>query len=121
MKLLSYVTGNIAALWNGKFYVARSGQWPSVRNAHLSLFPTCAACGQTKRPQVHHIKPVHLFPELELDPFNLITLGEGCTSGNHHFLFGHLGDWRAWNPKVMLHADYILSAIYRRAYERTAA
>ena len=36
--------------------------------------------------------------ELELDERNLITL---CEAGeNHHFVVGHLGDWRSYNPEV---------------------
>jgi predicted HNH restriction endonuclease len=48
--------------------------------------------------EVHHVKPFHLFPQLELDPANLMTLCED--GGNCHFMVGHLKDWRRYNPKA---------------------
>jgi hypothetical protein len=77
--------------------VPRSGKWAKVRATHLSLHPTCAACGGTEHLTVHHIRPFHLYPDLELDPANLITVceGEHC---NCHLVFCHLGSWAAWNP-----------------------
>ena len=65
----------------------RSPQWDNVRDEHVLNNPTCAACGSIKRIQVHHIQPYHLYPELELEPTNLITLCmdvEEC-----HLLLGH--------------------------------
>jgi len=53
---------------------------------------------------VHHVRPVHLFPELELEPGNLVTLCEGETM-NCHLFFGHLGWWKAWNPTVAVDAS----------------
>ncbi len=44
---------------------------------------------------VHHCRPFHLHPDLELNPANLITL---CR--NHHLWWGHLGCWRSWNCHV---------------------
>ena len=65
----------------------RSGRWPAVRAAFLKLHPCCEACGTKTNLNVHHIKPFHLWPELELEPSNLITLCE-----KHHFYFGHDAD-----------------------------
>lgn len=85
----------------------RSGRWPRVRGSHLELFPRCAACGAIKGLDVHHKKPVHLFPDLELVPGNLITLcSERC-----HFLIGHLLDWKSWNPEVDDDAARLLDRI----------
>ena len=80
----------------------RSGKWPSVRKTHLEAHPTCELCGGTKKLNVHHIKPFHLHPELELDPSNLITLCEEDRGGvNCHLFFGHLGNFRTGvNPDV---------------------
>lgn len=76
----------------------RSSKWASVRAAHLQNHPTCAACDGTSSLEVHHIKPFHLQPELELDPTNLITLCESKKNGvNCHLLFGHLGSFRSYN------------------------
>lgn len=62
--------------------------------------PTCAACGHTGLGvQVHHIKPFHLHPNLELDPDNLITLCE-VKGREHHLLLGHLDNWESYNVNV---------------------
>jgi hypothetical protein len=79
--------------------VARSDQWPSVRKAHLKANPVCAACGSSSFLQVHHIKPFHIEPNLELDPTNLITL---CMSKNEcHLTLGHGDDFKAYNPSIV--------------------
>lgn len=63
--------------------------------------PACAVCGREARffwnrnNDVHHLMPVHIAPELATDPENLITL---CRL--HHWLFGHLTDWKAWNTQL---------------------
>jgi hypothetical protein len=55
-----------------------------------------------KKLEVHHIKPFHLHPELELEPKNLITLCENKSDGvNCHLLFGHLGSFRSFNVRVI--------------------
>lgn len=48
---------------------------------------------------MHHILPYHLYPDLELDLDNLITL---CEKPGHdcHFTFGHLHDWYSFNRLV---------------------
>ena len=98
----------------GKSRDARSSEWPKVRKAHLALQPACAVCGCTSGVEVHHIQPFHLHPDLELEPSNLITLGESCPTGNHHLLFGHLGSWRSFNASVIKDADYIRTKIQLR-------
>jgi 5-methylcytosine-specific restriction endonuclease McrA len=78
----------------------RSPQWPAVAHAHLAHEPACRVCGHRGRGlQVHHIKPFHLYPELELDPNNLITLCE-LKGRDHHLLIGHFDDWESYNPQV---------------------
>ncbi|WP_338258291.1 HNH endonuclease [Dictyobacter halimunensis] len=83
-----------------KYGRARSPEWPQVAHEHLSREPACVVCGHRgKGLQVHHIKPFHLYPELELDPRNLVTLCE--TRGRtHHLLIGHLDDWESYNLHV---------------------
>ncbi|EFH85825.1 HNH endonuclease [Ktedonobacter racemifer] len=79
---------------------ARSPEWPRVAHEHLSHEPACVVCGHRgKGLQVHHIKPFHLYPELELDPNNLITLCE-IRGRTHHLLIGHLDDWESYNKRV---------------------
>ena len=82
----------------------RSSKWPAVRLLMLHINPTCAACGGTYRLQVHHIKPFHLFPRLELVYTNLITLCEDPKC-EHHFEIGHLKNWKTNNPNVVADAE----------------
>lgn len=80
--------------------VKRSDRWPEVRSEHLKMEPICQCCGGKNKLQVHHKKPFHLNPELELNPNNLITL---CEDGSHncHILFGHLRNFKSYNPNVV--------------------
>jgi 5-methylcytosine-specific restriction enzyme A len=56
------------------------------------------------------VRPVHKFPELELEPSNLITLcgfdGSGC-----HFVVGHRGDFRDWVPGVATACEFVRSRV----------
>lgn len=72
----------------------RSPDWPRVRAEHIRKHPFCAACGGKVDLEVHHVKPFHLFPELELDPTNLMTL---CGKKNCHIIFGHCHNWSLYN------------------------
>jgi 5-methylcytosine-specific restriction protein A len=85
-----------------KYGTTRSNRWPEVRKKHLGLYPTCAVCGSTKKVEVHHKKPFHLHPELELDPDNLVSLCEGkeFSSIICHLTFGHLGNYKDENESV---------------------
>lgn len=79
----------------------RSSKWPSVRRQFLKANPSCAVCGGKKKLEVHHKLPFHLHPDRELDPENLITLCENKADGvNCHLLFGHLGNFKSFNPNV---------------------
>lgn len=93
---------------------ARSGKWPAVRAAFVKLNPRCAACGSANDLHVHHVKPVHTHPELELEPPNLIPL---CAK--HHWLVGHdpdgprgpqKPDWKKSNPFVRRDARMLLES-----------
>ena len=83
----------------------RSSQWSSVRAAYASTHPRCEYCGRllnnkSKNPEdrgeVHHVKPVSIYPELELDMDNLIMLCDPC-----HNTAGHLDrHYQSWNPLI---------------------
>ena len=91
-------------------YARRSSKWSAVRKEHLKKQPCCAACGKTSKLEVHHIRPVHKFPELELDPDNLITLcADPC-----HIIFGHLKNWKSWNLEVATHCHRYYSKLINR-------
>jgi hypothetical protein len=93
--------------------LTRSAKWPTVRKRHLKTHPGCEICGATALRSVHHIQPFHLFPELELDPTNLITLCEGSTV-NCHYLFGHFMDWKNYNPDVAADAKRFSAVVKQR-------
>jgi 5-methylcytosine-specific restriction enzyme A len=94
----------------------RSRDWPAIRRWHLEKQPVCQACGVSDHLQVHHIRPFHLHPELELDSRNLLTL---CERRGHdcHFVFGHFHNWQLWNPAVIQDVNryHLASMAARRA------
>lgn len=93
------------ALVAAQYDIPRSPEWPRVEREHLSLQPSCAACGYSGPGlQVHHVLPFHFCvklgrPDLELDERNLMTLC-GETVQDHHLLLGHLNNWQSYNPTV---------------------
>jgi 5-methylcytosine-specific restriction enzyme A len=99
----------------------RSGKWEAVRAAYLADHPACEACGCREDLNVHHVLPYHIYPELELDagdakhPGNLITL---CRE--HHKMFGHLGDWKSFNPNVREDCARYREEMLARPYTKEA-
>jgi 5-methylcytosine-specific restriction endonuclease McrA len=91
------------------FGVGRAKGWPALRAAHLKRFPACAATGSTADLEVHHVVPVHVDPERELDPGNLITLTRAL-----HFHLAHGGNWRDYNPDVVRAARIFASWVANR-------
>lgn len=90
----------------------RSPEWERVRDTFLAKVEAagggCAACASKKRLQVHHEKPFHLHPELELVETNLIVL---CMGPNEcHLLLGHGNFFGAFNPMIIDHAAMYLKA-----------
>ena len=79
----------------------RSPKWQTVRKKFIEANPECALCGSLEKVEIHHKKPFHLHPELELDVNNLIGL---CESGKNgiicHRAFGHLGDYKSFNKNI---------------------
>lgn len=84
------------------FGADRSPHWAKVRKDFAKANPNCALCGSAKDIQIHHVQPFHLYPELELQTSNLITL---CTSKywgfNCHFSVGHGGNFKWENPNLL--------------------
>ena len=90
---------------------ARSGRWPKLRNSFVSG-KSCAACGSVKNLTAHHITPVHVNPDLELDPSNLVVL---CSKpSNCHFIFGHLHSFKSWNPDVIKDCEVHFNKVRKR-------
>jgi len=60
----------------------------------------CEICGVKpsffgRNNDVHHLDPVHIYPEKACDQKNLRTLCRHC-----HWLFGHFKKWKNWNNKL---------------------
>lgn len=85
---------------------SRSPEWSKLRKQHLAVEGACAACGGTSLLQVHHIDPVHLAPEKELDPTNLITL---CIRNLCHLEVGHGSDYKFYNDWVVRDSQDVLA------------
>lgn len=78
----------------------RSSNWSKVRKEHLIKEPVCQVCGRDKGLSVHHLRPFHLYPELEEEPTNLITLCES-KGMNCHYVFGHCFlSWSCYNDNI---------------------
>jgi 5-methylcytosine-specific restriction endonuclease McrA len=110
MGLLGWLLGSDRERMCG---ASRSSEWKKVRAEHLKTEPYCVICHEWKGVEVHHALPVHLYPERELDSENLITLCE-----HHHFEFGHLRDWRAYNATVREDCFSWMRRVKSRSYKR---
>jgi hypothetical protein len=93
--LLGYIRD--LALGKMQFGVRRSSGWHKVREEHLREHPKCECCGGVEQIEVHHKKPVSLFPELELEKENLMTL---CEKRSCHLAIGHLYSYRSYNKDI---------------------
>ena len=81
----------------------RSPEWRTVSHNKVAVVKQCEICGSVDRLQVHHIQPFHSFPELELEPTNLVVL---CMGKNEcHLLCGHGGSFKSYNPKILATID----------------
>jgi len=96
-----------------ELFGTRSSGWTKLRKQYLSKFPKCAACGRSSKVEVHHIIPVHVDSDKELDPDNLITLcDDPC-----HLLFGHLMHYKSWNENVVQDCAMFYNKILNRPYK----
>jgi len=84
----------------------RSSHWRKVRNAYKKKHPRCACCGSKKKVEIHHIKPFHLRPDLELVKSNLISLCESKKTLNCHIIIGHGGNYQDVNPDCIKDAKH---------------
>lgn len=84
------------------FGSTRSSQWGTFKRDFGKIhLKECAVCGGIKKVQLHHKKPFHLHPELELDPNNVIWLCIGNKTINCHLRMGHLDNFRTkYNPQI---------------------
>lgn len=89
----------IKDLFTGKtiYGAKRSSRWLQIRKEYIKNNPYCRCCGGKDKLEVHHKKPFWLFPKLELEFSNLITL---CEKKLCHFTIGHLYSWKSYNPNI---------------------
>ena len=83
----------------------RSGKWRALEKKFLAQHNACEVCGTSKHLQVHHIKPFHLYPELELEESNLIVV---CMDSKEcHLRIGHGGNFKDFCPEIKKYAQEI--------------
>lgn len=92
--------------------VNRSSKWKALSDKTIAAHPFCSVCGTTTKKDlvVHHIEPVWVNHERELDPTNHIVLCENSTvlpGFACHLNLGHLGNFRLWNPRIAEVAEAI--------------
>jgi 5-methylcytosine-specific restriction enzyme A len=93
----------------------RSTKWAAIRRKHLRIYPACACCGGITNLEVHHLQPYHLYPQLELELSNLLTLCEAGKNGmNCHLLVGHLGSYYSANKNAVEDAAVWLGKLQGR-------
>lgn len=78
------------------FSKPRDKRWAKESKQYLADNPHCVVCGTSDYCVVHHLKPFHLFPELEMCPMYWRTVCE-TPSHNDHFAVGHLFNWTNYN------------------------
>lgn len=78
----------------------RSPKWSSLRDRFTKEKKRCAISGLETDLEVHHVKPFHLFPDLELEWDNLCLLTRPI-----HYLVGHCCKWSYYNARFPQHLD----------------
>ena len=98
--MIERISQYLKDIWRGiPLGAGRSSAWSKLRKEWLEENPQCTICLKTKNIIPHHKKPFNKFPLLELEKFNLVSL---CESGgmNCHITFGHLSDFKFYNPNI---------------------
>lgn len=77
--LLIYYWQNTMHVRNDSFYQTK--EWRSLRGLIMDTYGhQCMACSSTNDVAVDHVKSRLLYPERQLDPYNLQVLCRGCNS-----------------------------------------
>ena len=92
---------------------SRSPAWAELARRTVEDRPACQCCRAITDLQVHHVLPVHVRPDLELDQTNLLVLCRRC-----HLFVGHLGDWSSWNVLAVSDASKMRKRIDERPTTR---
>lgn len=80
----------------------RSPHWGKFKKAYFKKYgKACEVCGRKSFVQLHHVIPFHVRPDLELMEWNVVGLCEPPHKVRKcHLIYGHLGDWRWFDPDV---------------------
>lgn len=71
-------------------HVTKTARWKVLRHVILERDGwKCRCCGERRRLEIDHIKPVRLAPELSFDPRNLQTLCGKCHAAKTRVEVGH--------------------------------
>lgn len=97
----------------------RASQWPALLAQLIAKQPFCGVCGRPQKDVEkaggiltgHHIQPVHVYPDRELDPDNVFIICESRGLRNCHFGWGHFYNWSAWNPDIKEMAEAFLKGL----------
>jgi len=84
----------------------------------IDAHPYCSLCGNKNRAVLvcHHVEPVWVNPERELDETNIIVLcekSEVLPGFSCHLSGGHLGSFRLWNPRIREVCEDVLPLIQK--------
>lgn len=89
----------------------RNPKWGALARRLIEAHPYCSACGCKGCLEVHHVFPIHDWPEFELDESRLAVMCRVC-----HYLLGHCCDWKARNAWVKPDAARMLRRVKDRRY-----
>jgi hypothetical protein len=91
----------------GAIPVSQQWKMTKAKKLYVTEFNECEVCGYQKGLEVHHVKPVHLFPDLSCEPTNFITLCDGISNNMCHRKYGHFYDFRnKFNPLIREYAIF---------------
>lgn len=94
--VLAFMVGSIGFCVRSLTAAERASGWDAFRDGKVVAHPYCSLCSSEKELELHHKKPFHDHPELELDPNNVIVLCRNC-----HWWAGHCGvAWDAENNEI---------------------
>ena len=115
--ILSSKIGRVIGAWfdAGAWGAVRGPLWSKTKREYAKIHPkVCPFCKTTKKIELHHIFPYHLFPQYENSFWNLVWACRDC-----HFKFCHHLDWSAFNPNVLEDIKWYKEKIENRQYEKT--
>jgi len=114
MWLVTTSTQLASDIIRGKPARCRHKDWSRESKLFMKSFRFCVCCGN-KTQVVHHVFPVHAYPDLEMEKSHWRAVCHRC-----HLLVGHLNLFASWNVKFDEDASLIRSRILTRPMVRRA-